>query len=84
MTALRDVAGFPPVAFHTAERKAKSGAPSRGAEHPGALYPGRLMSQVLIVAAGKFRDPVVFLVEVVANDGLLHGASAYRRSGGDL
>ena len=42
------------------------------------------MSQVLIVAAGKFRDPVVFLVEVVANDGLLHGASAYRRSGGDL
>lgn len=51
-------------------------------EHPGTAYPGRdprpinqrrIMPNVLVVPARELRDPVVFIVLVIASDGLLHG-----------
>ena len=40
----------------------------RGVEYPGAGLPGRLMAQVLGVAAGQLRDPVLIVILAKADD----------------
>ena len=40
----------------------------RGVEHPGARLPGRLVAQVLGVAAGQLDNPLLLGVQVEAED----------------
>ena len=48
-------------------------------EHPGARLPGRLMAQVLGMAAGKLGDPVPVLILMKADDGRRRGLGPFVR-----
>ena len=39
------------------------------------------MAYVLIMTAGKLRDPVVFLVQMVTNDTLFHYSAMFYQAG---
>ena len=51
-----------------AERRSESLAPALGVEDPRSLVEGRLMADVLPMAAGELGDPVAALVLVIAED----------------
>lgn len=59
--------------FFASQFKADHGVASFLRQHPVTADQGRRVADVLVVAAGKLRYPVAFLVGVETNDGLRNG-----------
>ena len=76
-----EITGRTLVALTAIELKAKHRpSPLRGG-HPGPVDPGWRMTHMLIVAARQLCNPVVFLVFMIASDGLFHKLQSRKRPG---
>lgn len=51
-------------------------------DHPFAIHPGRIVADMLIVAAGELRDPMAFVIRVVSVNWLFHEVVSYRSTNG--
>ena len=60
------------VTFFARESVTQHRVPAVFGGDPQAGHPWRVVTNVLIVAAAELRDPVTFLIGVIANDRLLH------------
>src|SRR5690625_1035670 len=60
------------IAFPAIKFPAQHPPASFLAGHPGAVRPGRVVADVLVVAASKLSHPVVFFILVVSGNGLFH------------
>ncbi len=60
------------VAFLAAEFVADVRSSAGFGRDPRSVHPRRVVANVLVVAARKLRDPMLLVVDVVADDGLLH------------
>jgi hypothetical protein len=63
------------VTLFAVELMAQHGRAARPGYHPGPLCPGRVVTDMLEVAARQFRDPVLLVILVVACNGLFHNLS---------
>src|SRR4051794_18138984 len=59
-------------AFHALEAAAEGSAAALGGRHPIARGPGRVVPYVLVVPALELRHPMVFRIEMEADDAALH------------
>jgi hypothetical protein len=65
-----------PVAQNTLQHDAQVRGTSLGRHDPGTQLPGRVMPNMLSVPTAELGHPVLFLVLVKSNDGLLHVSPA--------
>ena len=68
----RPVAGRAGVAFFTLQQPTDRFRAAFRGHDPGAIDPGRVVANMLIVAACKLRDPMALVVLVEAGDFLFH------------
>lgn len=68
----RVVGGLAPVAFFALQHPAPHGRAPRRRHHPGAVDKGRLMTHMLVVAAGQPGHPVALFILMKPDHGLFH------------
>jgi hypothetical protein len=73
------VGGWILVAQGAVEHGAKTALAAFGRHHPWAVGPWGLMAQMLPMATGQDRHPVLRVVLVIADDALLHVEDGSRR-----
>ena len=61
---------LPAITFQTLQHRPQHPFPPRRRRHPWPADPRRVVPHVLIVSAVELRDPVAFVIQMVAHDRL--------------
>jgi hypothetical protein len=63
------------IALAATKVLAERGHAARFRQHPGAIRPGRIVANMLVVPTCQLGDPVLFVVLVKADDRLFHAGA---------